>query len=159
MVTPSIDYLPTLGELRFLVARKGLPEEAYMQILWRRRYGSTSMECPKCHKQSKFYPLTARPKSYACKLCGWHVSPTAGTIFHKTYTPLSTWFNIIYWLYLSEGKMPVKELQRRTGVGYKTAWRLKHLVAPLLDLEDKGYSYKFSSARNGRYSQLEAVKV
>ena len=49
--------------------------------------------CPKCSGASA-WDLHARPLT-ECRSCGHQVSLTAGTIFHKTRTPLRIWFRII----------------------------------------------------------------
>jgi len=33
-----------------------------------------------------------------CRVCGRKTSVTAGTIFHRSHTPLSTWFAAIWFL-------------------------------------------------------------
>ena len=50
------------------------------------------VHCPKCDKMTNHYRIKGR-KVYSCEFCGSHVSPTADTIFHKSSTPLKTWFH------------------------------------------------------------------
>jgi len=47
--------------------------------------------CIKCDKITKHHKVASR-KSYSCDRCGHHVHPTAGTIYHKSSTPLTDWF-------------------------------------------------------------------
>src|SRR2546430_2438563 len=51
--------------------------------------------CVKCDRKTKHYKAAGRP-SYCCEFCGNHYHPTAGTIFHKSPTPLPKWFYAIY---------------------------------------------------------------
>src|ERR1039457_1124722 len=51
--------------------------------------------CKNCEEITKHYRVVSRP-SYCCEHCGNHVHPTAGTIFHKSPTPLTTWFYAMY---------------------------------------------------------------
>ncbi len=81
--------------------------------------------CLKCGGED-FYPVRGR-KTYACKK-GHQVSPTAGTIFHKSSTPLLAWFHAIYLMSVSKNGVSAKELQRHLGVTYKTAWRMGHQI-------------------------------
>jgi hypothetical protein len=51
--------------------------------------------CDRCgHRKS--YHLDARPRIYECAACRHQHSVTAGTIFHKTRTPLRKWFCAAY---------------------------------------------------------------
>ena len=90
------------------------------------RYGRKS-QCPKCLKDTEFYKIAKRP-AYACKFCGHHVYPCAGTPFENTRTPLQMWFYAIYLFTTTKHGVPAKELQRQLGVTYKTAWRMGHEI-------------------------------
>lgn len=90
------------------------------------------INCVKCLKVTKHHKLTARP-CYKCDLCGHEVYPTAGTIFHKSTTPLNKWFEAIFWLAATRSGHTAKALQRRLGVTYKTAWRMLKLLNTLFD--------------------------
>jgi transposase len=90
-------------------------------------------KCPECGRK-KFYPITGR-RSYAC-LCGHHVYPTHGTIFHKSKTPLRSWFYAIYLMSQSRNGVSARELQRQLGVTYKCAWRMSNRIRKLME-QDK----------------------
>jgi len=79
--------------------------------------------CPKCQKITTHYRITNR-KAYCCEFCGHTVSPTAGTIFHKSETSLRSWFHAIFLMCTTKTGISAKQLQRETGVTYKTAWRM-----------------------------------
>lgn len=89
------------------------------------------IECSNCGKTAKFYRITTR-KVYGCEFCGHQISPTAGTIFHKSPTPLTTWFYVIYLMAQTRGGISAKQIQRETGVTYKTAWRMCKQVRGML---------------------------
>ena len=58
-----------------------------------------------------------------CTTCGRQTSVTAGTIFHRIRTPLSTWFAAIWFLTSQKNGMSALGLQRVLGFGsYETAW-------------------------------------
>ena len=62
-----------------------------------------------------------------CKECQRRTSVTAGTIFHRTRTPLSTWFAAIWFLTSQKNGMSALGLQRVLGFGsYETAWAWLH---------------------------------
>ncbi len=56
----------------------------------------------------------------------------AGTIFHKSPTPLRLWFFAIFLMTASKNGVAAKELQRQLGVTYKTAWRMAHEIRRLM---------------------------
>jgi transposase len=86
----------------------------------------------KCGKSDCFYPVKGR-KSYACSWCGRQISPTEGTIFHKSPTPLKLWFHAIFLMSTSKNGVAAMEIMRQTGVTYKTAWRMAHQIRKLMD--------------------------
>ena len=90
------------------------------------------IECPVCKKVTKHHKFKTRPV-YECDYCGHQVSPLANTIFRKSSTPLKTWFEAMFWMATTRSGHSAKELQRRTGVTYKTAWRMFKEIRKLLD--------------------------
>src|SRR5438445_49677 len=91
--------------------------------------------CEKCKRITKHHRVVSRP-SYSCDHCGHHVHPTAGTIFHKSPTPLTTWFYAIYLMASTRCGISAKQIERETGVTYKTAWRMfKQIRSMLADSE------------------------
>lgn len=95
--------------------------------------------CPVCKKVTKFAKLRKRPV-YACDICRYQVSPLAGTIFHKSPTPLKVWFKAIYEMSTTRNGYPALELQRDIGVTYKTAWRMLKLIRAMLDEKQSMFS-------------------
>ena len=88
--------------------------------------------CEKCDRVTKHHLMTFR-RSYSCQECGHHVHPTANTIFHKSATPLTLWFYAIYLMAQTRGGISAKQIERETGVTYKTAWRMCKLIREKLD--------------------------
>lgn len=93
------------------------------------RYGDLK-SCPKCSKKSKFYRIKDR-RSYECAFCCYQLYPTAGTIFHKSTTPLKNWFYAMFLMSNSKNGISAAELQRQLGVSYKTAWRINQQIRTL----------------------------
>jgi transposase len=89
------------------------------------------IDCPQCGKNVLFHHVSGR-KSYACDRCGFQISPTANTVFHKSPTPLTIWFYVIYLMAQTRGGISAKQIQRETGVTYKTAWRMCKEVRDIL---------------------------
>ena len=54
-------------------------------------------------------------------------SATAGTIFHRSHTPLSTWFAAIWFVTSQKNGVSARGLQDALGFGsYETAWAWLH---------------------------------
>jgi transposase-like protein len=70
--------------------------------------------------------------------CGHHVHPTADSIFHKSPTPLTIWFYAIYLMAQTRCGISAKQIQRETGVTYKTAWRMFKQIRSMLNDEKSG---------------------
>lgn len=89
------------------------------------------INCANCGRDAKFYRITTR-KVYGCEFCGHQISPTANTIFHKSPTPLTIWFYVIYLMAQTRGGISAKQIERETGVTYKCAWRMCKQVRSML---------------------------
>jgi transposase len=95
------------------------------------RWPGGMIDCVKCAKQTKHHRVGNRT-AYACQSCGNHVYPLAGTIFEKSTTSLKTWFYAMYLMGSTRCGISAKQVQRETGVTYKTAWRMFHQIRKLL---------------------------
>ena len=87
--------------------------------------------CPTCAKPTKHHRIRTR-KVYGCDYCGHQISPTADTIFEHSPTSLKHWFYAIYLMSATRCGISAKQIQRETGVTYKTAWRMFHQIRSLL---------------------------
>jgi transposase len=96
-------------------------------------------ESEKC-KQIRPHHLMKTRRSFSCEYCGHHVHPTAGTIFHKSTTPLTLWFYAIYLMTATRAGISAKQLERELGVTYKTAWRMFHQIRQMMSSDDKALS-------------------
>ena len=101
-------------------------DDACLKWLMEKNHGK-KLDCPKCGKHGKFHRKTGHPV-YECAWCGHAISPMAGTIFHRSHTPLQKWFYAIYLFTTSRHGVAAKELQRQLSVTYKTAWRMAHEI-------------------------------
>ncbi len=89
------------------------------------------IECPECEEATKHYLIESR-KCYECKGCGTQTYPTKGTIFYRSRTPLTVWFYVVFQMAQTRCGVSAKEIERQTGVTYKTAWRMCQLVRAAL---------------------------
>ncbi len=88
--------------------------------------------CDRCDRVTKHHRITTR-KVYSCDFCAAHVSPTAGTIFHKSRTYLRSWFHAIFLMASTRTGISAKQLEREIGVTYKTAWRMFTQIRKLME--------------------------
>ncbi|RYE39828.1 MAG: IS1595 family transposase [Hyphomicrobiales bacterium] len=102
-------------------------DEACLEYIMIVRFGGTRFNCRKCGVDAKYYKLK-KLRVYCCGHCGHHISPTAGTILHDTYTPLVSWFYAIYLLCTTPHGPSGKELKCQLGVTYKTAYRIRQKI-------------------------------
>lgn len=105
-------------------------DDACLDAIFEMRYGDVEF-CPKCAAETKFYRVTGR-KCYACMHCGYQLHPLAQTIFHKSETPLTTWFYVMFQVSVAKNGVSAKEIARSTGVTYKTAHRMLKMVRSLM---------------------------
>jgi transposase-like protein len=64
---------------------------------------------------------------WQCKACGHQTSVTAGTVLHRTRTPLRDWFWAAYLVTSHTPGMSALQLQRQLGIArYETAWTMLH---------------------------------
>jgi len=125
-------------ELRFTVAQfyKKFPDDdACLEYLKEKRYPGGITHCEKCQHERKHHRVSGRP-AYSCDHCGKMISPMAGTIFEHSSTPLQTWFYAMYLMGSTRCGISAKQIQRETGVTYKTAWRMFRQIRSLLSEGD-----------------------
>ena len=117
--------------------QKQFPDDATC-LDWLRNYlYPDGIFCETCNAVTKHHRVKSRP-SYSCDHCGHHVHPTADTIFHKSPTPLTTWFYAVYLMAQTRCGISAKQIQRETGVTYKTAWRMFKQIRSMLGDEKSG---------------------
>lgn len=125
-------------------------DDACLEYIKEERYPGGITFCAKCDKKRKHYRVSGRT-AYACDHCGNHIYPLAGTIFEKTTTPLRLWFYAMYLMASTRCGISAKQLQRETGVTYKTAWRMFKQIRSLFaeDLRLEGSSVEMDETYFG----------
>lgn len=142
-------------------------DKACLDAIFANRYGMLR-RCPGCEKPTTFYRVKER-KCYACQYCGYQLHPLADTIFHKSDTPLKSWFYAIYLFANSKNGVSAKELERQLGVTYKTAWRMAkqirllfrltaHKLSQTVEIDDT-YIGGIRPGKRGRGSEGKSVVV
>lgn len=101
-------------------------DDACLAHLFNVRFGQ-GHECPKCEREAKWYPIKAE-RAYSCQWCGHHIHPTVGTLFEASRTALQLWFYVMFKFTQTRHGVSAKEVERETGVTYKTAWRMCKMI-------------------------------
>ena len=104
--------------------------DSCLEFIKEQRWPSGITYCAKCQQERKHHRVSGRT-AYACDYCGSHIYPLAGTIFEKTTTSLRTWFHAMYLMANTRCGISAKQIQRETGVTYKTAWRMFRQIRTL----------------------------
>lgn len=95
-------------------------------------------KCPRCGDDKAWFIRTRNILD--CKGCRAKVSLTAGTIFHRTRTPLVKWYWLIYHMALDKVGVSISEMQRILAIrDYKTAWLMAHKVRKAMADRDAQY--------------------
>ncbi len=80
--------------------------------------------CPSCGAATGWRLADGR---WSCGGCARRVSATAGTIFHRTRTPLTIWFAAAWQMTSDKQGVSALGLQRVLEIGsYQTAWAMLH---------------------------------
>lgn len=116
---PGRDYPRNYAELRAWFT----DDEACLDYLdWLR--WPDGFACPRCSALGRWRLGDGR---YWCEACRRRISVTAGTIFHRTRTPLTVWFAAAWHMTSAKNGVSAKTLQHLLGFGsYQTAWAMLH---------------------------------
>ena len=80
--------------------------------------------CPACLQQNE--PWRQTRGRLLCPACRHQSTVTAGTIFDKTRTPLTAWFDAAWHVTAAKNGMSAKVLERVMGISYHVAWYMLH---------------------------------
>lgn len=113
------DYPPSYAELGTWFPDDAACHDYLEWLRW-----PNGFECPRCKTASNWRMSDGR---FWCEQCRRRVSVTAGTIFHRTRTPLTVWFAAAWHATSTKNGVSAKTLQRLLGFGsYQTAWTMLH---------------------------------
>lgn len=115
-------------------------EESCWEYLFKMRW-QEGFRCPKC--KSERHCLMARRKVFKCYGCGHQSSVTAGTVFHKSRTPLRKWFWAIFLIATSKKGVSMLYLQRQLGIkSYRAVWLMGHKIRHAMIQRDDLYQMR-----------------
>ncbi|MGY6499442.1 MAG: IS1595 family transposase, partial [Acidimicrobiales bacterium] len=111
---PGVDYPSSWPQFRSWFP----DDEACAAYLERLRWPD-GFVCPRCDHVGGWRTGTG---AWLCSSCRVRTSPTAGTIFHGSRHPLTTWFAAVWYVTSTKGGVSAAGLQHALGLGsYETA--------------------------------------
>lgn len=117
--------------------RKFRTEAACRKHLFRLRWPN-GFVCPSCG-HTRFHELPKR-KLMQCKACRHQTSLTAGTIMHRTRTPLKKWFWAIFLFANDKRGLSALQLSRKIEISYYVAWSMLQKIRQAMKERDNNYS-------------------
>lgn len=95
--------------------------------------------CSAC--KTSVIPWQANHGRLICPVCRHFTYVGAGTIFDKTRTPLTTWFEAAWHVSTAKNGLSAKTLERTLGTNYRVAWTmLQRFRVAMVDAERKPLS-------------------
>jgi len=120
MPEQGVDYPRNWNEFMDWFSEEEKCYEYLEKIRWKNGF-----ICPSCNTKEEPYRTTRG--RLTCKSCLHQTTVTAGTIFHRTRTPLRTWFSAIWYVTNQKQGTNALGLQRVLGFKcYQTAWAMLH---------------------------------
>jgi len=116
-LVPGHDYPNTYREFVEMFPNNPACVAYLMHLRW-----PDGFICPACNTCST--PWNESRGRIACPACRHQTSITAGTIFDKTRTALTTWFEAAWHVTTAKNGMSAKTLERTLGVSYRVAWTM-----------------------------------
>ena len=93
--------------------------------------------CPRCG-HNRYYDLPKK-RLYQCKSCKYQCSVTAGTVMHRTRTPLLKWFWAIFLVSNDKRGISALQLSKKIEVSYWVAWTMLHKIRQAMKDRDASY--------------------
>jgi len=103
---------------------KMFPDETACANYLERLRWPNGFVCPACQQQRQ--PWRQTRGRLVCPACRHQCTVTAGTIFDKTRTPLTTWFDAAWHVTTAKNGMSARTLERVMGISYRVAWDMLH---------------------------------
>ena len=118
-----------------------------------------------CSCGGMFTPVKGR-KQFYCSRCRFQIAPLAGTIMHKSDTPLTLWFHALWVFSNAKSGVSAKEMERQLAVTYKCAWRILTLIRKALKQDGKlsgdvemDTAYFGGRYKSGKYNEKQKEAI
>ena len=135
MAMNSIQFQPgmSLTELFEQYGTERQCEQALEQARW-----PEGFHCPRCGATPHSRFSVEDTPYWQCRACRHQTSLRAGTIFHGSKLSLRTWFQAMFLISQAKNSISALELKRQLGVGYPSAWRVKHKLIQVMAEREAG---------------------
>ena len=117
LIVAGHDYPRTYREFVVMFPDDEACASYFEQLRWPKGF-----ICPAC--KTKAIPWRQTRGRLVCSACRHQTSVSAGTIFDKTRTPLTTWFEAAWHVTTAKNGMSAKTLERTLGTSYRVAWTM-----------------------------------
>lgn len=97
--------------------------EACLEAIFNARWPN-GFVCPHCGHDDG--TRLSKRRAIQCKVCRKQTSITAGTVFHKTKVPLTSWFWLIFLMTQDKGGISTKRAAMLLEMHYTTVWFIMH---------------------------------
>jgi len=88
---------------------------------------------------------------WQCKGCRTQISLTAGTMFHRTRTPLRLWFWALFLVARDKRGHSALQLKKALGIPYDRAWLMPHKIRSAMAHRDSLYRLKGAVEMDAAY--------
>ena len=99
------------------------PDDEACAVYLERLRWPEGFSCPACGTTSAD-PWRQTRGRLVCPACRYQATATSGTIFDKTRTPLTTWFEAAWHVTTAKNGLSAKTLERTLSTSYRTAWAM-----------------------------------
>ncbi|MEO0811043.1 MAG: IS1595 family transposase [Pseudomonadota bacterium] len=99
--------------------------EALMRMRW-----PDGFVCPRC--SGRHHSFCKPKRVFQCSACRLQTSVKAGTIFHKSQTPLTKWFCTMHFMTTAKNDVAALELMRHLDVTWKCANLIKQKLMEVM---------------------------
>ncbi len=153
----------------FEFQRRFRTEAACRKHLFKMRWPD-GFKCPRCG-HGECFNLPKR-KLHQCKSCGHQASVTAGTVMHRTRTPLRKWFWAIYLVSGDKRGLSALSLSKKLKVSYYVAWTMLHKIRQamadrnrryqlrgVIEIDESFYGGKNEGGKRGRGTSKAPVMI
>lgn len=127
MARNKVQFQKGLSFVEF-VQRYGTEEQCHAELIAMR--WPDGFVCPACGGTEHSY--TAIRRIFQCSACRKQTSARAGTIYHKSSTPLTKWFLAMHLITSAKNDISSLELSRQIDVKWDTAWLMKQKLMEVM---------------------------
>jgi len=117
---------PTNFPLLYRDFVKMFPDDASCAAYLERLRWPTGFVCPACQQPQE--PWRHTRGRLVCPACRHQTTVTTGTIFDKTRTPLTAWFDAAWHRTTAKNGLSAKTWEQTMGISDHVAWPMLHRV-------------------------------